>query len=584
MSKPFLLLVLLLTCLPLSLDAEAPAAPKVVVLELRPENKAIALDSAVVVTDIVRTRLVIDAGSALRVLSKEKVFEILQQSGKSAASCTADCQIQTAREVGAEYIVTGTIAKAGKRLVMTLEAKRSRDGAVLAAAQVMAPDEDALMGATAKGADELVADLLKKLAPDAAKADEKPSVRPNVGVGAKLADGNSAQTGDAGLGDLDMDELEQAEALKKAIDVAKAAQGNDNLASEQKAAAWDAVAKLDVKGKNPYRAEAQQHAKEWRDLAGARTRMAADWDKLQRMLKLEVVDIADKKKAVARFLAAYAWLGSEAAVQGAKAAKVALDQGKALPLGGDVPAGMVLIPAGTFWMGCNATKDRGCQGNEKPQHKVTLPAYYMDLTETTVGQYKACVDAGACTVPSSMQPAQYATYPGLTTNPVNFVNWTQSQAYCQWRGTGFDLPTEAQWEMAARGSCEKNGSTAGAAGCAAAMRTYPWGEAAATASHAVMTGSGGTAPAGSIPAGDSPYGLHDMAGNVWEWNRDWHSSTYYSSSPATEPFNSAGASSRVNRGGGFDGDAANLRAGHRNHDDPSGAYDGLGLRCMRSSP
>ena len=88
-----------------------------------------AVDGAVVLTDIVRTRVVTSAGGALRVLSKEKVFEILQQSGKAAASCTADCQIQTAREVGAEYIVTGTIAKAGGQLVMTLEAKRSRDGA-----------------------------------------------------------------------------------------------------------------------------------------------------------------------------------------------------------------------------------------------------------------------------------------------------------------------------------------------------------------------------------------------------------------------------------------------------------------------
>ncbi len=247
---------------------------------------------------------------------------------------------------------------------------------------------------------------------------------------------------------------------------------------------------------------------------------------------------------------------------------------------------MALIPAGTFWMGCNWTKETSCNSNEEPQHKVTLSAYYMDLTETTVTQYKACVDAAVCTAPST---GWYATYPSLPNNPVNHVTWTQSQAYCKWRGSAFDLPTEAQWEMAAKGSCEKNGSTAGDAGCAAAMRTYPWGEATATCSYAVMSngtygcGTNATWAVGSIPAGDSPYGLHDMAGNVWEWNRDWYSSTYYGSSPATDPYDSASAYGRVYRGGGFL-DAVYLRAGVRDALDTSGATYDLGLRCVRSYP
>ncbi len=257
------------------------------------------------------------------------------------------------------------------------------------------------------------------------------------------------------------------------------------------------------------------------------------------------------------------------------------------------PAGMVLIPAGTFWMGCNSTKDTSCSGysQESPQHKVTLSAYYMDLTETTVGQYKACVDAGVCTVPSTQSPSTYATYPGFPSNPVNYVNWTQSQQYCQWRGAGFDLPTEAQWEMAAKGNCEKNGSTAGDAGCAAAMRTYPWGEPTATCSYAVMydgansgCGTNATWAVGSKTAGDSPYGLHDMAGNVYEWTRDWYSSTYYGSSPATDPYDSASASARVYRGGGFSTTAVGLRAGYRSGDTPSYAFFSIGLRCMRSYP
>ncbi len=133
--------------------------------------------------------------------------------------------------------------------------------------------------------------------------------------------------------------------------------------------------------------------------------------------------------------------------------------------------GMVLIPAGTFWMGCNAANDSNCSSDESPQHKVTLSAYYMDVTETTVAQYQACVDAGVCTAPST---GSQATYPSLPNHPVTYVTWTQSQAYCKWRGAAFDLPTEAQWEMAARGSCEKNGSSASDPACAAAMRRRGW--------------------------------------------------------------------------------------------------------------
>ncbi len=245
--------------------------------------------------------------------------------------------------------------------------------------------------------------------------------------------------------------------------------------------------------------------------------------------------------------------------------------------------GMVLIPAGTFWMGCNEVKDNSCFATEEPQHKVTLSAYYMDLTETTVAQYKACVDAGGCTVPAHVQPYNFATYPGFPNNPVNYVTWTQSEAYCKWRGVAFDLPTEAQWEMAARGSCEKNGSTAGDPGCAAAMRRYPWGAATASESYAVFNVAS-TAAVGSVPAGDSPYGVHDMAGNVWEWTRDWYSATYYNSSPAMDPFNSVPASYRVARGGCFvnvPGSNA-LGAGRRNYSMDANVV--VGLRCVRSYP
>ena len=251
--------------------------------------------------------------------------------------------------------------------------------------------------------------------------------------------------------------------------------------------------------------------------------------------------------------------------------------------GSCTPAGMVLIPAGTFWMGCNATKDTNCNSDENPQHKVTLSAYYMDLTETTVAQYKACVDAGVCAVPASVQPTTYATYPGLTDHPVNFVSWTQSQQYCQWRGAGFDLPTEAQWEMAARGGCAKNGG----GNCSSAMRTYPWGEAAASCTYATMNagasgcGTNTTWPVGSRPAGDSPYGLHDMAGNVWEWTRDWQGP--YSAADQVNPTGPGSGILMIGRGGAFDY-TNNLQSSSRCSGGQWDAYAAAGFRCTRSYP
>ncbi|MSQ84729.1 MAG: hypothetical protein EXR77_17965 [Myxococcales bacterium] len=273
------------------------------------------------------------------------------------------------------------------------------------------------------------------------------------------------------------------------------------------------------------------------------------------------------------------------------------------------PAGMVLVPAGKFWMGCNATKDTVCNGNtyESPQHNVTLSAYYIDATEVTVAEYKKCVDASGCAAPGGDTTSIYCNWDteakqaklGRGQHPVNCVNWTEAQKYCKWRGSQvdaanaskYDLPTEAQWEMAARGSCEKNGSTASNdAGCNAAMRTYPWGEQAPSCTYTIMDdggygcGASTTAAVGSKAAGDSPYGARDMAGNVYEWVKDWYAAGYYGTSPATDPENTASASGRVIRGGSFSNSAAYLRAGYRSYDAPVDLYYYIGLRCFRSSP
>ena len=261
---------------------------------------------------------------------------------------------------------------------------------------------------------------------------------------------------------------------------------------------------------------------------------------------------------------------------------------------GIAPAGMVLIPAGTFWMGCNAVKDpfpAFCK-DTTPQHKVTLSAYYMDLTETTVSAYQLCVDAGACSTPAVDAGA---TYPTLTNHPVNLVNWLQARTYCQWRGPSFDLPTEAQWEMAARGSCEMNDSAANDPACAAAMRTFPWGEAMPNCTYAVMhddalnwpsgNGCGTQAPwaVGSKLAGDSPYGIHDMAGNVSELCRDYPA--VYPAGPQFDPVQPVLEKGfRSDRGGNLAADGVSVSASMRYKPLETTAGDWLGFRCIRAWP
>lgn len=237
----------------------------------------------------------------------------------------------------------------------------------------------------------------------------------------------------------------------------------------------------------------------------------------------------------------------------------------------DPLAGMVLIPEGPFWMGCDSADFLWCSPGSSPYHEVTLSGYYMDKTEVTQGAYKQCVDAGQCDTP------RCDWNPGSTPDrPVGCANWTQAVEYCAWAGKR--LPTEAEWEKAARG-------TDG--------RIYPWGNETATCEYAVMSvastgldgcGTGSTWEVCSkSPAGDSPYGLCDMSGNVWEWVSDWWDLGYYTNSPASNPTGPDSGSIRVLRGGSFymDGEATQI-VYVRGYDYPSGESGYQGFRCARS--
>jgi serine/threonine protein kinase len=223
---------------------------------------------------------------------------------------------------------------------------------------------------------------------------------------------------------------------------------------------------------------------------------------------------------------------------------------------------MRLVPAGMFGMGSSHDQE---PADVKPMHMVTLHNYYMDVYEVTNAQYKVCLDAGACTPISKKDDPKARRYydPKFGNLPIVWVDWIQTKAFCEWRGAR--LPTEAEWEKAARG-------TDG--------RSYPWGEGL-DLSFANSNGSDVT-EVGKFEKDKSPYGMYDMAGNVFEWVNDWYDPTYYQYSPSEDPQGPSSGDSRVLRGGswyfvrGIDG-----RTTFRGSQPPEFIAPNIGFRCAR---
>jgi serine/threonine-protein kinase len=220
-------------------------------------------------------------------------------------------------------------------------------------------------------------------------------------------------------------------------------------------------------------------------------------------------------------------------------------------------AEMVLIPAGTFTMG----SDNG-HADEKPPHKVSLSAFYMDKYEVTNALYKMCAEAAGCQSPRNPTSFTRTSYYGnsqFDNYPVLYVDWNMAKTYCEWRGAR--LPSEAEWEYAARG-------TDG--------RTYPWGEGL-DKTRANYRGKDTTA-VGSYESGKSPFGIYDMAGNVWEWVADW-----YDVYPGGDPnaSSSFGQNNRIIRGGTwyYALDLDFIRSADRMDKEPDSSDNVVGFRC-----
>ena len=244
-------------------------------------------------------------------------------------------------------------------------------------------------------------------------------------------------------------------------------------------------------------------------------------------------------------------------------------------------ATLVFVPAGDFLMG-SADDDLLAAPDEKPQHKVTLDAFWIDKTEVTNAMYAKCVADGVCKKPFKLSSSTHPNYFGnseFDNSPVIYVDWNMAKTYCEWAGR--ELPTAAQWEKAARGP---NGNI------------YPWGNvfdglrgnfcdvncAKPWANKTFNDGYSDVSPVGKFPLGQSFYGALDMAGNVGEWVNDWYSETYYQNSPSVNPLGPSTGTYRGLRGGSFIWKSDYVRAADNGYDLPKVPGKYFGIRCAFS--
>ena len=243
---------------------------------------------------------------------------------------------------------------------------------------------------------------------------------------------------------------------------------------------------------------------------------------------------------------------------------------------------IIYIPAGAYLMGSLET-DTGVDNDEIPQHSVYLNAFWMDQTVVTNAMYarflnemgdqlkerSTWLDAGDEDVLIFQQGGIWKPIKGFENHPAVEVTWFGARAYCQWAGRR--LPTEAEWEIAARGAVSGGDNE----------RIYPWGDEIDCDKAQYANCGGGLLPVNSKPAGASPTGVLGLSGNTWEWVSDWYADDYYAESPSENPNGPTEGVTRVLRGGSWEYDWKHLRAANRRHNGPSVSMHDYSFRCVK---
>jgi eukaryotic-like serine/threonine-protein kinase len=270
------------------------------------------------------------------------------------------------------------------------------------------------------------------------------------------------------------------------------------------------------------------------------------------------------------------------------------------------PNGMKLIAGGAFFMGSD---EKDAEANEKPPHRVVLAPFCLDALEVTVERYKACSDRGDCrraakdnTWPG-IKPGQAKIYDPLCTEndpalnaklPINCIDWEQARKFCE--RAGGRLPSEAEWEFAARGSDGRtypwgdeppNGKLLNACGkeCIAWMTKHPDPDQRIASMFTDDDGFPTIAPVGSFPEGGSAWGILDIVGNVSEWVADWYAPYPTGGAVLTDPQGPHTGKERVIRGGAWNGSSpSSVRPAYRFHAPPDHRTHGIGFRCALSAP
>ncbi len=528
-----------LVLVPVMVLTAAKKKPKVAVMEIEDRSKKFDADTIGSATDIFRSEL--SATQRFVVIDKTsqqaKMKEAIKAGKKeSFEKCQGrNCEIPLGQTLAADNILKATVSCLGKRCT-------------LAAEMISIAKEATVAGATGEfdGTPEGMLPAIKKVVREMAET--------------------------AG-GDYNVEELDVKTLYEQAVEADK--NGTDE--PEKAIEAWKKVEEID--SNNPYKTLAKTKAREWQTYINQKAELekAHDEDvgKLIMLLPDMSVGFEPKKKALLEFKDKYGKVYGENDYQTVLMAvadqKLRQRLEKAMLPGTadeqDNPdIDMITIPAGAFTMGC---KGDDCPDDAKPAHKVNLGEFKIDKYEVSLEKYRACVDAGKCPAPADFKDCNWAAQT-KEDHPVNCVSWKDADAFCKWQGKR--LPTEAEWEKAARG--EKN-------------LVYPWGDQPAECRYAVMDmGTPGcqknsTHEITAKERGQSPYGLFNLIGNVAEWVADWYDDGY-SSGEVKNPTGPKSGKERVLRGGSWKGSVqSKLKAYSRDKAAPNAKTPETGIRCAK---